>query len=524
MEAFARILWGLAPLRAGGGGKDVDWSFLRELLLAGVREGGWGPMKDYDQRIVETPVIMLALLFARDVMWDPLTAAEKDDVTAWVEKINAVRFVENNWLWFRVITNAVLRLLGRKCDKDRESADLRLLNGMWCEASGYSDGACENRDYYISMAMHFYGLIYARMIEQDNPMFAETLRMRARQHAPDYLRLFAVSGAATPYGRSLHYRFAQGAMLAAAAFDGRTGLPWEILRSVLSRHLRYWLRKPIFTDRGLLSCGYGYNQPSLIEGYASSASPYWALKSLLVLALPEEHPFWQAGESQMSNLSPVSLTGDKRFLITRPNGGADVVLLAASGSQRDWIRHHQAKYQKFAYSAEFGFSISLGNATLELFAPDSCLAISEDNRNWRTRDSSKSVFVDGNALVSIWTPWPDVIIETRVEPDMLNGGHIREHRIRTGRYIHIFEGGFCVPHEPDSPSSPIVIKTSVTLASGSYVSKISDLDGQRRGVVVATEPNTHILWPLALLPGLLEELKPGTHIRRCMVAGEVTTH
>ena len=32
------------------------------------------------------------------------------------------------------------------------------------------------------------------------------------------------------------------------------------------------------------------------EDYNSAQSPYWALKSFLVLALPHDHPFWQAAE------------------------------------------------------------------------------------------------------------------------------------------------------------------------------------------------------------------------------------
>lgn len=32
------------------------------------------------------------------------------------------------------------------------------------------------------------------------------------------------------------------------------------------------------------------------QGYNSPQSPYWALKPLLILALPPDHKFWQAEE------------------------------------------------------------------------------------------------------------------------------------------------------------------------------------------------------------------------------------
>lgn len=36
--------------------------------------------------------------------------------------------------------------------------------------------------------------------------------------------------------------------------------------------------------------------PADDQDYNSPQSPYWALKSLLILALPKSHPFWAAKE------------------------------------------------------------------------------------------------------------------------------------------------------------------------------------------------------------------------------------
>lgn len=520
MEGFARIFWGLGPLRAGGGGEEVDWGLLRSILLAGVRPGGWGPMKDYDQRIVETPAIALGLVWARDVMWDPLSPGERLEVVAWIGRINAVQVIENNWLWFRVLTNAALRKLGEPHDAEREAADLALLDAMWHGTRGYSDGPEEHRDYYVPMAMHFYGLVYARLIEKEAPDRAAELRMRAGAYAPEFLAWFANDGAAPAFGRSLHYRFAQGAMWAALAYgEDEPALSWGVLRGLVARHLRQWLERPVFTEDGKLSVGYGYNQPVLAEGYASSSSPNWALKTLLILALPESHPFWQAKEESMPTLPAASVSADERLVVTRPGDGRDVVLLAASQSRRDWLRHNEAKYHKFAYSAQFGVSISLGQASLSLLAPDCALALSDDGAHWRVRDTSGEIRCEGTTLITSWQPWPDVSIETRLAPDEDGNGHVREHVIRTERTLHAFEGGFCVPRDVDAPVVPAVCGHGVTVCSQGYGSEIRDGDGSREAVVITTDTNTHMLWPWVYLPGLQETLAPGTHVRRCRVRG-----
>lgn len=53
----------------------------------------------------------------------------------------------------------------------------------------------------------------------------------------------------------------------------------------------------------------------IAQDYNSPQSPYWALKSFLVLALPSSHPFWQAKEETY----PVHLF-DTTVRVIRPWG------------------------------------------------------------------------------------------------------------------------------------------------------------------------------------------------------------
>lgn len=40
--------------------------------------------------------------------------------------------------------------------------------------------------------------------------------------------------------------------------------------------------------------GYCYPQMYMAERYNAPGSPYWGMKSFLLLALPDDHPFWIA--------------------------------------------------------------------------------------------------------------------------------------------------------------------------------------------------------------------------------------
>ena len=63
-----------------------------------------------------------------------------------------------------------------------------------------------------------------------------------------------------------------------------------MIKGIVLRHLRWWLKQPIFDRDGILSVGYSYPNLAMAEDYNAPGSPYWGLKTLLVLALDEATP------------------------------------------------------------------------------------------------------------------------------------------------------------------------------------------------------------------------------------------
>ena len=222
----------------------------------------------------------------------------REQLATWLQRINEVRLVQSNWLFFRVIVNLGLARCGLKWSPERVDDDLNRIDKSYLGDGWYSDGADvppyrdgRRGDYYNPMAFHFYALVYTRLAPDHDPVRTARYTERARLFARDFIHWFSGNGAALPFGRSLTYRFAQGAFWGALAFAGVEAQPWPVIKGIYLRHLRWWMQQPIFSETGLLTIGYTYPNLLMAESYNSAGSPYWAMKAFLPLALPETHPF-----------------------------------------------------------------------------------------------------------------------------------------------------------------------------------------------------------------------------------------
>jgi hypothetical protein len=374
--------------------------------------------------------------------------------------------------------------------------------------------------------MHFYALLYAALAQDQDPDRCERFRRRADGFAQDFALWFAADGSALPYGRSLTYRFAQGAFWGALAFAGVEALPWGVIKGLLLRHLRWWLRQPIFTDNGLLTIGYAYPNLSIGEQYNAPGSPYWALKAFLPLALPPTHPFWSAPEQALPALPDRAAQPHARMILCRDDR-TDHVFALAGGQWAHWEpRHGAEKYAKFCYSNRFGFSVPGGSPGLEFGAYDSMLALSEEGEYFRVRRRSESVEVADRAVRSKWSPWPDVSIITWLVP--AGTWHVRVHHVRSKRSLFSAEGGFALDCAGDDGTRPEdAWRIAGGLAEASYpagLSSIRDLLGKRMGRVVRAAPNTNVLHPRTVIPTLMGRHKAGEFWLACAVEGIPGVH
>lgn len=508
LEGFARPLWGLAPLAAGGG-NFAHWDLYRLGLANGTDPGHpefWGEVKGTNQRLVELAAIGLAMRLIPEHVWEPLEETAKRNLRAYLLAARRNEYANNNWKFFRILVDLGLEACGIEFDRAPTEQYLDELDGFHLGGGWYRDGLNRRIDHYVPFAMHFYGLLYARLRPEDAPR-AQAFIERARLFARDMQHWFDEDGGILAFGRSLTYRYACGAFWAALAYADLEALPWGQIKGHYLRHLRWWASRPIADRDGVLSVGYGYPNLLMSESYNSPGSPYWAFKAFLPLALPETHPFWAAKELPAPiHRDPVPLRHPGMVMMhTKGN------VVALSSGQQNWeMRGGAEKYAKLVYSSRYAFSVEADERGFETAAFDGALALSDDRRHYRAREANEEARIAGDVLFSRWRPWPDVTVETWLLP--ASPWHIRIHRIFAGRRLHTAEGGFALGYEAPGDCRTSDGEGSSVLRTPGDLGAIVDLavTGRRIGRVQRALPNTNLINPKTMVPQLRGTIERGT--------------
>ncbi|KAM3503586.1 hypothetical protein MY10362_004120 [Beauveria mimosiformis] len=601
LEGYARPLWVVATLLAAqqryAKGHETTSDSLLNHWVKGLEHGVdpshqeyWGAIGDWDQRMVEAEVISFALLSAPDSFYKPLSEIAKSNLKTWLEGLNGKVMPENNWRWFRVFSNlALIKVCGADekeyfslIDKDLDTLDTFYIgqgwssDGVWrparadAKSEGKGEDAARGRhaDYYSgSFAIQFSQIMYAKFAPDIDNRRCEIFKERAGQFIRSFWAYFNTHGAAIPFGRSLCYKFAMGALYAAFSYAGLCDDSDPLtshgsVKGMLLRHLRWWTAhsQDCFWPDGTLNIGYLYPNMYMSENYNSPQSPYWALKSLIVIALAQDDAFWTAKElphplqaaSTEPGKSGIQVVKPARQIVCNHTSGNHHFLLS-SGQFCVWpMKATQAKYAKFAYSSAFGFSVPTGPLLAQI-APDSTLALSRDGgETWTTRWISigetefPAVQVQGHktgvtAMVSRWKPWSsaNITVESTIIPpcDKWPDWHLRIHRIQSESPSDIpltaVEGGFAIfaPRKTDNrviqttklPGSwhvpfenlggnGVAIETAhaALIVSKAGASGIIDLmppdHGTRsRGDVLRPDPNTNIMTTKTMIPNIRHE-------------------
>jgi len=513
MEGLSRVLWGLFPLMAAGNTTPFS-----DKYIAAIKQGTdpqspgyWGETAPYDQRLVEMAAYGLGLSLLQEKLTDLFTEREVMNLHAWLNQITDAQMPDSNWNYFAIMVQLGFKRAGLPFDQLAIDRRFALMDAYYLGDGWYSDGPGRPKDYYISMAFHFYGLIYATLSGDEER--ATVLRERSRQFADDFIYMSAADGASVPFGRSLTYRFAMVAFWSAVAFSGLEVFTPGIVKGIILRHLRWWQRQPILDRDGILTLGFAYPNLAMCEDYNSPGSPYWALKTYLILALPEEHPFWQAQEQPLPALAEKRVLPHAQQILMHADESQHVTMLTAGQIELNNYVNTEAKYTKFAYSSRFGFTIERGRYGLKHAACDAMLLLSEGDNYYRGRRECTEVSIDENAIFSRWSPWQDVHIDTWLVP--FGAWHIRLHRVNSARTLQAVEGGFAV-----MKTQPQLTARGCFLSADNGSSVIADLSPviTRQPDTVVTPPNSSIMFAeCAAIPILTTTLPQGESWLCCAV-------
>lgn len=510
MEAFSRPLWALVPLWLGGGKGFED--IYQKGLENGVNPEHpeyWGGFTDYDQRFVEMAAIASGLIFTPEKLWEPLSETGKKNLAKWLYGINEHIIPDCNWQFFMILVNVALRKLGCPYDEEKLKAGLEKIESYYLGDGWYRDGGSSQKDYYISFALHYYGLLYAVAMEDEEPERCKCFKERAEMFAKDFIYWFDENGAALPYGRSLAYRFGEAAFWSAYVFADLKGIPVGVVKGIIARHLNWWTKQKIFDRDGVLTIGYAYPNLIMAERYNAPGSPYWGMKTLLCLGLPDDHPFWSTQAEPLSELSDLKLLKQADMLMHRQ--GKDVIAYPAGVCEKYGHGHVPEKYSKFAYSTRFGFSVARSQIVLHENAPDSTLAFVLDGDDYVfVRKISDSYEVLEDRVISHWHPIPGIEVTTTVIPG--ESGHVRIHEIESSFDCMAYDCGFSV----EKFTTGYQQKAEGNEASVLWEKQGCTVSGngpKAKGVVIEADPNTNVLYPNASIPAVAYRISKGEKVR-----------
>ncbi|MCI8357330.1 MAG: DUF2264 domain-containing protein [Lachnospiraceae bacterium] len=530
MEGFARIMWGLGPLwsadNTGLPGElqteIAEWLGLyKDGLVHGTTpedEEYWADIFDCDQKMVEVAAIVFSIAINQKALWEDFSDTERENLYRWLNQINDNDMPKNNWRYFRILTNMTFRLLGLAWNEERMKEDFGLIESFYIGDGWYFDGQPTQIDYYVAFAIHYYGLIYAKLMEEVDPEKSRVLKERSKLFFPDFVYWFANNGEEIPFGRSLTYRYAHSSTFAAMAY-AELDVDYGVLKNLVLRNLESWMKRPIFDNAGVLTIGYGYPNIFMSENYNGCGSPYWCNKVFLILGLNEDHRFWTAEEKEYP-YEKRKLLKQARMLITHDENHHVLAYVTGQHCGAE-LGQDLPKYEKFVYSNQFGISVPRGT-TLQQGAFDDVLVFSREGENrYCMRNGFTDYDIDEKCLSVSYSPMKGVKVKSRIVPYM--NWHVRIHQIETEEAIDIADGGFALPQErcyrltpgretgrfkaEDVHRKEHMLTADFPWGSSAIVSET----GQDTELIVPFS-NTNLFYNLTVIPTVQACLKPGKHL------------
>jgi hypothetical protein len=309
LEAFGRVLQGIAPWLNGEGGSAEEVALrnqYREWTLKAIAHAVDTSDKDYmrftgGQPLVDASFMALGLVRC-PWLWEHLDSKVKTQV---VDAFKATRSIVpgySNWILFSGMIEAFFCKYGIEYDGVRIDYGIREFANHWYVGDGvYSDGMSYHWDYYNSYVIQPYISNIFDALRVKNPRaydwYVPKFDQISKRYAVLQERMINTDGSFPVTGRSICYR--GGAFHHLADMSLRKQLPQDLkpaqVRGALTAVLKKTFESPAtFTKDGWLNIGLYGSQPNLAEGYINTGSVYLCSAIFLPLGLPDTDDFWAA--------------------------------------------------------------------------------------------------------------------------------------------------------------------------------------------------------------------------------------
>jgi hypothetical protein len=302
LEGFARTFL-LAGFRIAGE-RGVGTEDLADFFARGIAAGvdpespeRWVRLDEHAQAKVEAASIALILDLTRPWIWDRLDALTRQRVIDYLSPVvGDTTYPQTNWVWFRLVVQTFLRSVGGPWSAQDVADDLARHDSFARSDGWMSDGDERSFDHYVGWALHLYPVLWSRMRGADELAAGRTTADIAAldRFLVDAIALVGADGSPLLQGRSLIYRFAAAAPFWVGVLAEVPSISAGALRHAAGAVVGHFADNGVPDAAGLLTLGWHGPWRALAQSYSGPGSPYWAVKGLLGVMLPADHPVWAA--------------------------------------------------------------------------------------------------------------------------------------------------------------------------------------------------------------------------------------
>ena len=314
------------------------------------------------QTLVEFGALALSLTVMPEIIWEPLTQKEKDDLAALMLSYGNGPTIGSNWRFFNIFVMSFFKNQGYEVKDGYIDELLQKSLAQYRGYGWYNDSPAY--DYYSMWAFQMYGMIWAHYYgKKFNPEAGRQFVSNFRDLVPNYPYMFAEDGKMNMYGRSITYRIAAAVPFPLMGWLNDPSINYGWMRRIASSTLLQFLENPALMEDRVPTLGfYGAFEPA-VQIYSCRGSVYWMGKAFLGLLLPADNPFWTAVENngawekefQPGKVYNKFMEGSNTLVTNYPNSGtSEIRAWCHETVAKDWQKFRSTEnYNKLSYNTAF---------------------------------------------------------------------------------------------------------------------------------------------------------------------------
>ncbi|MGQ7944703.1 DUF2264 domain-containing protein [Flavobacterium sp. WC2509] len=328
-----------------------------------------------NQKLVEFGALAVSMITNPEVLWEPLTKAQKDELAKVMLSYGDGPTVDSNWKFFNVFVLSFFKQQGYTVNEKllveylEKSLKHYRSNGWYNDSPAY--------DYYSMWAFQMYGAIWSEYFGKANyPEIAAKFEKNFSDLNTNYPYLFSKNGEMIMWGRSISYRIGAIIPFPLMGFQNDPTINYGWMRRISSGVIKQFLTHPDFMKDNVPTLGfYGAFEPA-VQNYSCRGSVYWMGKAFLGLLVPDNNPFWTAKENNgdwdtefKKNEVYNKFQGDSQILITDyPNiGASEVRAWCKEKVKSDWQKFRSTEnYNRLSYNSAFPWQADGANGEVAM--------------------------------------------------------------------------------------------------------------------------------------------------------------